>query len=121
MDEAELSKDQVATAARTLERLRAELREQMELSAGGARTVELDEPIGRLTRMDALQQQQMVQAQRRRHELRLVQIEAALAALTRGEYGLCNRCDDPIGWPRLETRPETPLCLDCQREIERRR
>ena len=35
-------------------------------------------------------------------------------------YGLCRRCGDPIGYPRLKARPESPYCLDCQDEVDRK-
>ena len=90
------------------------------MSRDGARPVDLDEPIGRLTRMDAIQQQHMTAAGRRETELRLRQIEQALSLVARDEYGLCRSCDDPIGIRRLEARPESPYCVDCQDRIDRR-
>ena len=50
-------------------------------------TVDLEQPIGRLSRMDALQQQKMAQEQRRRHELRRAQVKQALGWLEEGDYG----------------------------------
>jgi DnaK suppressor protein len=81
--------------------------------------VDLDEPIGRLSRMDAMQQQKMAQASRRATRMRLDQVGAALANLAAGEYGLCRVCEEPIGYKRLKARPETPRCLECQRKSER--
>jgi len=52
-------------------------------------------------------------------EQRLEAIEAALRALERGTYGLCERCGRPIERERLEALPDTTLCLGCQREVER--
>ncbi len=99
------------------ERLRAlevELREVLARGREGAQVVSLDQPIGRVSRMDAMQQQKMAEAARRQAERRLGQVKVALAALEEGDYGLCRECDEPIGHRRLSARPETPFCLACQ-------
>jgi RNA polymerase-binding transcription factor DksA len=69
--------------------------------------------------MDALQQQHMAQAGIAALERRLKQIDAALAAVDSGAYGLCCKCEEPIGYKRLKARPETPFCLQCQAESEK--
>ena len=48
--------------------------------------------------------------QARRH---LTEIDAALARLDGGTYGLCTRCGEPIGAERLLVRPATPTCIGC--------
>lgn len=81
--------------------------------------VDLATPIGRLSRMDAMQQQAMAQANRAGHQRRLLQVEAALQAQNQERYGECRRCEEPIGYPRLKVKPESPFCIDCQHEHEK--
>jgi DnaK suppressor protein len=100
--------------------LREELRQQLEDSSDGAQPVSLDEPIGRLSRMDAMQQQSMVQANRRTAQTRLTRIEAALRRHGSEEYGLCVGCEEEIGYARLKAQPEAPFCIDCQGNRETR-
>lgn len=102
-----------------LGRLQVELEQQLKTSSEGAQIVELDKPIGRLTRMDAMQQQQMNKANRRAVEIRLQQIKAALRRLDEESYGACLSCDEPISAARLKARPEAPLCIGCQGQRER--
>ena len=116
----ELIAKQVTELKASLETLKGELERLMDMSREGTRTVELDQPIGRLTRMDAIQQQKMATANRHGHSVRLQQVLQALAAMDSGRYGACLRCEDPIGYPRLQARPESPYCLDCQDEIDRK-
>lgn len=116
----ELSEAQVEELRADMIALKDELDGQLVRGSDGAKTVGLDQPIGRLTRMDAMQQQQMAQDDRRRRELRRKQVVAALAALERGEYGLCRRCEEPIGYGRLKARPESPFCVGCMGALERR-
>jgi len=94
--------------------LRRELAEHLESSAGGAAPVDLDEPIGRVSRIDAIQQQSMVRSNRESMRRRLQQVEAALRRFGEDEYGLCAGCGEHVGFPRLEVQPETPLCIGCQ-------
>jgi DnaK suppressor protein len=94
--------------------VRQELQKLLEDSAQGAEPVSLDQPIGRLSRMDAMQQQSMVQANRRAAELRLKRVETALRRHSEGEYGLCLECEEDVGYARLKARPEAPFCVDCQ-------
>lgn len=115
-----LTPEQTERLRASLEALRDELLAILTATREGAKPVDLDEPIGRLTRMDAIQQQSMTAANRRSHDIRLRQVEQALRFIEQGRYGTCNRCGDPIGWRRLEARPESPYCLDCQDEVDRK-
>ncbi len=91
--------------------------------AGGkseGRTVDLDLPIGRLTRMDAIQQKKMEEVGRRQAGIRMQQVKAAIRLVAADEYGFCRQCEDPIGFKRLKARPEAPFCLSCQNVSEKR-
>ena len=43
----------------------------------------------------------------------LEQIDAALARLDDGSYGICISCGNPIGAARLAARPAATTCIDC--------
>lgn len=49
----------------------------------------------------------------------LVEVEAALARLEAGTYGLCRVCGSEIGAERLEAVPYATLCIDDKRLDER--
>jgi RNA polymerase-binding transcription factor DksA len=55
-----------------------------------------------------------------RQTRKLAEIEAALARLGRGEYGLCGDCDGPIGLPRLRMLPFAARCGRCQSHADLR-
>ncbi|WP_134324865.1 TraR/DksA family transcriptional regulator [Cumulibacter soli] len=44
---------------------------------------------------------------------RLAQVDDALARLDAGDYGICQRCGQPIPAGRLEVRPFAEYCLPC--------
>jgi DnaK suppressor protein len=97
---------------KTLLAKRQELTDLLGVSADDAAPVELDQTQqGRLSRMDALQQQAMAaETQRRRH--RHVQLlDAALKRLDEGEYGYCVNCGEEIEADRLALDPATPFCI----------
>ena len=50
-------------------------------------------------------------------ERRMQDIEHALRAIEKGQYGVCERCSNPEP-ERLEVKPDAILCLNCQREVE---
>ena len=112
--------DQLEELRQDLIALREEIALLLSSSREAARPVDLDQPIGRLSRMDALQQQSMLAANRRAAEVRLQRADAALQRLGEGEYGQCVSCGEEIGYARLKAGPETPFCLGCQSRRERR-
>ena len=38
-----------------------------------------------------------------------------------GDYGDCESCGEPIGYSRLEARPDARLCIACQTRLEQQR
>jgi len=83
-------------------------------SAEEAKPVDLGLAIGRLSRVDAMQHQQMARARRDRVVVQLEQIRSALRRIEVETYGACIRCEEPIGYARLVARPEALLCRSCQ-------
>jgi len=117
----ELTSEQSAELQRDLRSLERELRTQLDSSADQARPVDLDEPIGRLSRVDAMQQQSMFQANRGAAQRRRQQVDAALRRIAQDDYGDCAECGEAIGFARLKVKPETALCIQCQTHQEGRR
>ena len=83
-----------------------------------SKPVDLDLPIGRLSRADAIQMQNMAELNRRQLEIKLKQVEGALISIHEGSYGSCRSCKGEIHPNRLDARPETPFCIDCQEAVE---
>ncbi len=117
----ELTDAQLAELRADAEAALAEIAQLLDNPSDRTATVDLDQPIGRVSRIDALQQQKMAQEQKRRHGLRRSQLIAAIQRHDDGEYGDCRACEEPIGYARLKARPETPLCVECKQSAERRR
>lgn len=98
-----------------LRQLKSELLDQLDRSAETTATVTLDQTlVGRVSRMDAMQQQSVALSTRRLTEQKIKQIDAALNEISDGEYGYCKQCDEDIGFARLQVQPEAKLCIQCQ-------
>ena len=99
-----------------LDAVAEELRTLLTDEAGLAGTVTLDQSaMGRVSRADALQAQQVAKAAHRRAEARL---ERVLAAMDRfdddpDEYPWCPQCGGSIGFRRLLAVPESVFCVRC--------
>lgn len=109
-----LSSAQVDELRVELERQLRRLERSMELTDEALRPVELDQTaVGRLSRMDSLQNQSLTQNLRERESGKLGQLTQALARLDAGSYGVCLLCEGPIPFERLFVFPETPSCAAC--------
>lgn len=87
-----------------------------ERSAGSAEerdAISPDVSIGRLSRLDAMQIQEIAKEGERRRQERLPRLEYALELIDMGEYGKCERCDRWIPFERLKEQPETLVCASC--------
>jgi len=85
-----------------------------ESSRASAKPVKLDQTsVGRLSRMDAMQAQQMAQEVVRRRAQQLVRIEGALRRIASSEYGVCFVCGEPIDARRLSVDPTFTRCMVC--------
>lgn len=97
--------------------IRTEMDQLLGEMEGGKESTEppesLDGTIGRLSRQDALMQQEIAKdAQRRRNE-RLHLLQQALGRVQDGSFGICLRCGQNIAKPRLLAYPEAALCVNC--------
>ncbi len=96
-----------------LEELKSELEGRMTIAKDRAQPVDLDEPIGRLSRMDAIQMQQMALAGLSREQARYVRVRRALELVDNEDFGSCLSCKKPIGIDRLRFQPEILICVRC--------
>lgn len=97
-----------------LEQRREELLAINEMGQASRKPVELDQSsVGRLSRMDAMQNQAMAQATERRRLVELQRIDQAFKAMEQGEYGFCVECGEEIALKRLEIDPAAIACVKC--------
>lgn len=49
----------------------------------------------------------------------LKKINKTLEKISKGEFGVCERCGEDISIKRLEARPVAEMCIRCKEELER--
>lgn len=109
-----LTRDQVATLTADLDRELRKLERSMRTTEEALRPVKLDQTaVGRLSRIDSLQNQGLTRNLQEREQAKLGQIVAAFERLEAGAYGICVECGGAIRFERLEVFPETPTCAAC--------
>jgi DnaK suppressor protein len=109
-----LSQEQRAELREALERMLVRLERSMLATDRAAAPVELDQTtVGRLSRMDSLQNQGLTRNLQERERVNLMEIEKALRRIEDGTYGLCTSCRDEIPFGRLLVMPETATCAAC--------
>lgn len=111
-----LTPEQIETLRREITDEVERLVSRMESSRDTVRPVELDPgSVGRLSRMDELQNQAMARNLRDREHRRLEELQRALERIRIGTYGICGSCGGEVPYPRLEAFPETTTCVRCSR------
>lgn len=94
-----------------LEHKRDELRRRLNHHLGDV-TVDLEpDDEGALASSNFAKDLAVATLERERQELN--EIEAALARVRAGEYGLCQSCGNPIREARLQALPWARLCIRC--------
>ena len=89
------------------------IREESSSSEEEREAIAPDVAIGRLSRLDAMQMQEVAKEAERRREERRSQLEFALEQLDSGTYGRCDRCGEDIDFARLKVTPEATRCWPC--------
>jgi DnaK suppressor protein len=109
-----MKKAEIDRIKRALLRRESELRSLEESSRDTTQPVELDQAsVGRLSRMDAMQGQQMALEGARRRQQELAKIEGSLRRIELGEYGNCTVCGEEIDVRRLMVAPTSTRCVPC--------
>ena len=107
---------QITELKERLLQLKAELLAIEESGRDAAKTVQLDQAaVGRLSRMDAMQAQNMALAVGRRREEQLARIAGALKRIENDDFGFCFVCGEEIDHDRLRFDPTTTRCINCMK------
>ena len=72
-----------------------------------------DVAIGRISRMDAINNQAVTKASLRQAENKLMKLNIVLSKIGDKDFGLCLSCRKPIPLGRILIRPESMHCVSC--------
>ena len=70
--------------------------------------------VGRISRIDAIAQQQLARADERQALEKIKQLQSAQLKIQDDDYGWCDACGEAIGFSRLSIQPKVIKCLRCQ-------
>ncbi len=105
---------EIEAMRRALKEERDALKKSSAATAEDRNPVALDQQtVGRLSRIDAIQVQQMAQATEVRRKSRLQRIAGALERIEDGSFGACLECGEDIAPKRLALDPAVTHCIDC--------
>ena len=74
-----------------------------------------DVAIGRISRMDAINNKSVMEASLRQAEEKLKNLNKVLSQIGSKEFGICMKCKQPIPIGRILIRPESLYCVNCAR------
>lgn len=109
-----LTPEQLLELQHELLRALTRLERSLKITGRAARPVKLDQTsVGRLSRIDAMQNQHLTKGLQVRENARHAQLLEALRRVEAGTYGICAGCEGPIRYERLLVFPETLRCAAC--------
>lgn len=116
----DLKPDQLDELRLSLQDAKRSIIDLLAATESDAQPISEQEPIGRLTRADAMQQQGVLIANRTLAKNRLKLIGIALNKMADDDYGYCTDCGNTIDFLRLQSSPEVECCLGCQSTREQK-
>jgi DnaK suppressor protein len=75
--------------------------------------IQPDVSLGRLTRMEAINEKSINEDSLRKAEHTLSGLESALSRIDDVDFGICLRCKDKIPSARILRVPESRVCVNC--------
>jgi DnaK suppressor protein len=97
------------TIIKRMDNARQEIEELEELT----KPIPPENAIGRISRMDAINNRSINEAALRQTKEKLVNLQLALSNIDSSSFGLCTRCGNPIPLGRLLIMPESTRCVKC--------
>lgn len=75
--------------------------------------VEPENAIGRISRMDAINNKSVIEAALRKANLKHEKLKIALSKVDDSDFGFCVRCHKPIPLGRILIMPQARSCVNC--------
>lgn len=108
-----MDKEQRDKLKNIIEEQIAELKSDIEELRELTKPIPLDASIGRISRMDAINNKTINEASLREKKKLLQRLEKAAEKIDTKEFGICTKCGKEIPYGRLEYMPHTTRCVQC--------
>ena len=79
------------------------------------RPISPENAIGRISRMDAINNKSVAEAALRQAEMKLQKLTEVLESVDDKNFGLCLKCNRPIPIGRILLMPQSRHCVNCAR------
>ncbi len=91
----------------------SEIETQIGLLQEKVKPIAPDCSLGRLTRMEAMGEQEVCQRILDETLVRQIRLRNALSRIHHEMFGICIECEEEIGMDRMRVRPESVRCVTC--------
>jgi DnaK suppressor protein len=112
-----MNPEQKKELLKTIESEIAALETEIKTFESLTRPVSLDNAIGRLTRMEAINSKSINEAALSKARNRLTRLRHTLSVIDESAFGFCSQCDEPIPYARLKIMPDSSLCVKCAEQV----
>jgi DnaK suppressor protein len=96
-----------------IKKLIIKLEEELSSIRKDADPVSPENAIGRISRMDAINNKGVLDNNIRRREKKIAKLKIALTNVDKSNFGFCRKCQRPIQSGRLMLLPESDYCINC--------
>ena len=90
-----------------------ETQEKVEKYKKLSKPISPENAIGRISRMDAINNKSVVEAALRVSREKMEQLKAMQNKITDSDFGICNKCNQTIPFGRLIIQPHSKFCVMC--------
>ena len=87
--------------------------EKIDTYSGLCKPIAPENSIGRISRMDAINNKSVVEAALRASIEKMEQLKAMQNKITDSDFGICNKCKQIIPFGRLIIQPHSKFCVIC--------
>jgi DnaK suppressor protein len=114
-----MTTDQLTTQKELILQEIAEIESSFAYLADETKAIEPSVSLGRLTRMEALNDKGVSEHVLAQNKQKLERLKNALGRIEDGSYGVCIRCGKEIPAQRLQHVPEALICVPCSEKKSR--
>ena len=108
-----MNQDDLRILEKEIKSLIKNLKVEIDQLEEDAKPVSPENSIGRISRMDAINNKSVVEASLRNRKSKLSKLQLALSKINKPGFGMCTRCKSQINPKRLMLLPESDKCVRC--------
>lgn len=108
-----MTQEEKDTLKKTIEENILLTQEQIGILEEKVKPIAPDCSLGRLTRLEAMGEQDVNNKILDEARVKLTRLKNALLRIDKPMFGICIECEEEIGFGRMSIRPESIRCVEC--------